>query len=58
MPEYRVISSDSHIIEPENLWEERIDRRFKDRGPHLLHEADADQWVCDGLKFGLIGANQ
>ena len=58
MAEYRVISSDSHIIEPENLWEKRIDRRFKDRGPRLLHEADVDQWVCDGLRFGAIGINQ
>ena len=58
MPEYRVISSDSHIIEPETLWEERIDRRFKDRGPRLLHEAEADQWVCDGLRFGALGVNQ
>ena len=58
MTEYKVISSDSHIIEPENLWEERIDRRFKDRAPRLLHEAEADQWVCDGLRFGAIGINQ
>ena len=58
MPEYKVISSDSHIMEPEDLWEERIDRRFKDRGPRVLHEAEADQWVCDGLRFGAIGVDQ
>ena len=58
MPEYRIISSDSHIIEPEDLWKERIDQRFKDRGPQLLHEEEADQWVCDGLRFGAIGINQ
>ena len=58
MSEYKVISSDSHIIEPEDLWEDRIDRRFKDRGPRLLHEEEADQWVCDGFRFGAIGVNQ
>ena len=58
MPDYKVISSDSHIIEPEDLWEKRIDRRFEDRAPRLLHEADADQWVCDGLRFGALGVNQ
>ncbi len=58
MSDYKVISSDSHIIEPENLWEERIDPRFKDRGPRLLHEGESDQWVCDGLRFGAIGVNQ
>ena len=58
MAEYRVISSDSHIIEPEDLWEQRIDRRFQERGPHLLHESDGDQWICDGMRFGAIGINQ
>ena len=58
MSEYRLISSDSHIIEPENLWLDRIDRRYKDRGPRLLHEAETDYWVCDGWRFGNIGVNQ
>ena len=58
MTEYRAISSDSHIVEPEDLWENRIDRPFKDRGPRLLHEDDGDQWICDGLRFGAIGINQ
>jgi uncharacterized protein len=55
---YRLISSDSHIIEPPDLWEERIDRSFRDRAPRLVHEADADQWYADGVKFGHIGINQ
>jgi hypothetical protein len=35
---YTLISSDSHIIEPADLWEQRIARRFKDRAPRLVHE--------------------
>ena len=58
MTEYRVISSDSHIVEPEDLWAERIDSRFKERAPRLLHEDGQDQWICDGLRFGAIGINQ
>ena len=58
MGDYRVISSDSHIIEPEDLWEKRIDGEFKERRPRLLHEGDNDQWICDGLRFGAIGINQ
>ncbi len=46
MATYRLISSNSHIIEPADLWQERIDRPFRDRAPHLVHEAEADQWVC------------
>jgi predicted TIM-barrel fold metal-dependent hydrolase len=53
-----LISSDSHIIEPSDLWEQRIDHTFRDRAPRLVHEADADQWYADGVRFGNIGINQ
>ena len=55
MSEYKIISSDSHIIEPEDLWEKRIDKPFRDRAPRVLHEGDTDQWICDGMRFGGIG---
>ena len=58
MTAYTLISSDSHIIEPADLWEQRIDRRFKDRAPRLVHEGELDQWYADGVKFGNIGTNQ
>lgn len=58
MTAYTLISSDSHIIEPADLWEQRIDRRFKDRAPHLVHEGTFDQWYADGVQFGNIGTNQ
>lgn len=43
MSTYTLISSDSHIIEPPDLWEQRIDRAFLDRAPRLVQEAKADQ---------------
>src|SRR5215510_14513615 len=58
MTAYTLISSDSHIIEPADLWEQRLDRQFKDRGPRLVHEGEFDQWYADGVKFGNIGTNQ
>ena len=58
MSEYRLISSDSHVFEPEDLWEKRIDPRFKDRAPYVAHEEDTDQWYADGdFKFAVVGAN-
>ena len=54
MTAYTLISSDSHIIEPADLWEQRIDRRFKDRAPRLVHEGALDQWYADGVKFGRV----
>ena len=58
MSNYTLISSDSHIIEPADLWEKRIDSRFKDRAPRLVTEGGFDQWYCDGVTFGAVGANQ
>jgi predicted TIM-barrel fold metal-dependent hydrolase len=58
MSGYTLISSDSHIIEPPDLWEQRIDRAFLDRAPRLVQEAEADQWYANGVPFGNIGINQ
>jgi predicted TIM-barrel fold metal-dependent hydrolase len=58
MSTYTLISSDSHIIEPADLWETRIDRKFRDRAPRLVHDGEFDQWYADGVKFGNIGTNQ
>jgi predicted TIM-barrel fold metal-dependent hydrolase len=58
MVSYTLISSDSHIIEPADLWAPRIDRQFRERAPRLVHEGEVDQWYADGVKFGNIGTNQ
>ena len=59
MTGYRLISSDSHVYEPPDLWEQRIDPAFRERAPRLVHEADTDQWYADGdVKFGVVGSNQ
>ncbi len=44
MSSYRLVSSDSHVIEPIDLWEKRIEARFKDRAPRVVMEGDYDQW--------------
>ena len=51
MASYRVVSSDSHIFEPADLWTSRVEPKFKDRAPRMVHrEEDAsDWWVCEGL---------
>ena len=56
MASSRVISSDSHIVEPPDLWAEHIDPRFKERAPQVRREAGADRWYVDGnLNLGSIG---
>ena len=58
MVAYKAISSDSHIIEPADLWEKRMDLKYRDRAPRIVREGDNDQWYCDGVGFGNIGVNQ
>lgn len=35
-----LISSDSHVTEPPDLWTKRIDAGFRDRAPHYVHDTD------------------
>ena len=45
-----MISSDSHIIEPPDLWTDRIDKEFADRAPRVQREGTSDWWYIDGKK--------
>ncbi len=40
MAALRMISADSHMLEPADLWVERLDKRFKDRAPHVAPDKD------------------
>ncbi len=61
MRNYRIISSDNHVFELPDLWQNRIESKFKDRAPRIHREKDGDWWYCDGNKlvgagFGFAGA--
>ena len=43
----KLISSDSHIVEPPDLWEKRIDPKFRDRAPRLVWTGETDRWYVD-----------
>ena len=43
-----VLSSDSHVFEPPDLWTSRIDAKFKDRGPRIERIDGADHLVVEG----------
>ena len=52
MPGYRMISSDSHVFEPKDLWTSRLEAKYPDRAPRIVRreEDGTDWWVCDGLR--------
>ena len=47
----KIISADSHVIEPPTLWTEYVDPEFRDRAPQLVHRDDTDALVCDELEL-------
>ena len=50
MDEYTIISSDSHVYEPPDLWTARMDSKFRDRAPHIVRTEDGDFWFCEGRR--------
>jgi uncharacterized protein len=56
-----IISADSHITEPPGCYVDRIDHKYKDTAPHMVHDDKiGDIFVIDGMKkpipMGLIAA--
>ncbi len=45
MDEHKIISSDSHIVEPPGLWTERMTGKYKDRAPVLIKGENDDFYV-------------
>jgi predicted TIM-barrel fold metal-dependent hydrolase len=63
MAENRVISADSHFVEPPNIWAERVDKKFRDRAPHTvrgLNGREGEFFVCENINptpvAGFFGA--
>ena len=47
MDDMLVISSDSHVFEPPDLWTERIDAEFRDRAPRMQRVGDVDHLIVE-----------
>ena len=53
-----IISADSHVIEPPDLWTERIDRQYRDRAPQIIWNEERQGWffICEGLQPALVNS--
>ena len=52
MTAYRIISADSHFVEPPTMWAERMDQRFRDRAPHTVRGHNGQEgefFVCENI---------
>ena len=51
MGSHKLISSDDHVIEPPDLWSNRVEPKFRERAPKLVRlEKGTDWWFTDGVK--------
>jgi predicted TIM-barrel fold metal-dependent hydrolase len=54
--DYRLISGDSHVNEPPDLWTSRVASKFRDRVPRMESFEKGDGWVIEGaldpINFG------
>ncbi len=46
---YRLISADSHVNEPPDLWTTRVPARLRDRAPRIERFEQGDAWVLEGV---------
>jgi predicted TIM-barrel fold metal-dependent hydrolase len=63
MAELRVISADSHFVEPPQMWAERLDQKFRDRAPHTVKGYNGNEgefFLCENISpipvAGFFGA--
>jgi predicted TIM-barrel fold metal-dependent hydrolase len=47
-----IVSADSHVLEPADLWTTRLDNRFRDRAPRVVRKPDGPgyQFVAPGIR--------
>jgi len=52
MKDLTIISADSHMVEPPNLWVERIDSGYRDRAPHTVkgYQGQEGEWFVGGSR--------
>ena len=54
---YRLISADSHVNEPGDLWTARVPEQYAERAPRIESFEQGDAWVLDGvsdpINFGM-----
>lgn len=54
---YFMVSTDSHANEPTDLWEKRIEAKFRDRLPRIVTDENGVQWrVGEGIGSERLGA--
>ena len=57
--DYKIIDCDQHVIEPPDLWENYLPKKFHDQAPRLVKDEDGgDAWLLgeNVESLGLVAA--
>ncbi len=54
--DYRLVSADDHVIEPADVWLNRLPASLRERGPRMEKTEKGDLWVIAGKRVrGIVG---
>jgi len=45
---FKLVSADSHVVEPPDLWTTRLDAKYRDRAPRIVSRPEGDFFVLQG----------
>src|SRR5438128_1366311 len=48
-----IISVDDHVIEPPHVWQERLPKKLRDRGPKVVRDSYTVEWVNGNQVFSM-----
>ena len=55
--QYDLFSVDDHIIEPPNVWIDRLPAAYQEAGPHVVEDDDRQFWLYEGRRGETMGLN-
>ena len=44
---YEIVSADVHILEPPDIWEKHLPKKFSDHAPRLVKDHEGGDAVCN-----------
>src|ERR1700704_510000 len=54
----QIVSVDDDVVEPRNVWQDRLPEKFKDQGPKNIRDDEGrDIWMFEGRPYMNVGLN-
>ncbi len=57
MTVFDLVSVDDHVIEPPNVWWDRLPARRREVGPNVVEAEGREFWVFEGRRSSTMGLN-